>query len=86
METNIAKIQKYKSWGFNLTPANYKPDDKSKDKKLVAVKNSNGQYKKINTIALVAIFFIIFLTFKFMSLLVCYVRIENTDTCWKLTV
>jgi len=39
-------------------------------------------YKKINTVALV----IIFLAFKFMSLLVCYIRIKDTDACWKLTV
>ena len=45
MESNITKILKYKNWGMNLTPANYKPDDKSKDKKPVAVKNGDGQYK-----------------------------------------
>jgi len=45
METNIAKIEKYKSWGFNLTPATYRPDDKPKDKKPVAVKNGDGKWK-----------------------------------------
>ena len=44
-ETNIAKIEKYKSWGFNLTPAAYRPDDKPKDKKPVAVKNGDGKWK-----------------------------------------
>ncbi len=29
--------------------------------------------------------FIGFLTFKIMSLLGCYVRIGDVDTCWKLT-
>jgi len=42
--------------------------------------------KKINPIIIVAIVLIIsFLAFKIMSLLGCYVRIEDVDTCWKLT-
>ena len=45
MESNISKILKYKNWGMSLTPANYKPDDKPKDKKPVAVKNGDGKYK-----------------------------------------
>ena len=45
METNIAKIQKYKSWGMSLTPAIYKPDDKSKDKHPVCLKDEKGKFK-----------------------------------------
>jgi hypothetical protein len=42
--------------------------------------------KKINPIFLVTIvLFIGFLAFKITSLLGCYVRIEDVDTCWKLT-
>jgi hypothetical protein len=42
--------------------------------------------KKINPGALIVIIlFIGFLSFKIMSLLGCYVRIENIDACWKLT-
>ena len=42
--------------------------------------------KKINPVVLVAIvLFIGFLAFKIMSLLGCYVRIEEVDACWKLT-
>ncbi|MDA7546970.1 hypothetical protein N8713_00660 [Candidatus Pelagibacter sp.] len=42
--------------------------------------------KKINPIILVAIvLFIGFLAFKIMSLLGCYVRIGDVDTCLKLT-
>ena len=42
--------------------------------------------KKINPIFLVAIvLFIGFLAFKIMSLLGCYGRTEDVDTCWKLT-
>ena len=44
METNIAKIQKYKSWGMSLTPAIYKPDDKSKDKHPVCLKDEKGKF------------------------------------------
>jgi|TARA_R100000093_G_scaffold68427_1_gene40073 hypothetical protein len=40
----LAKIKKYKSWGMHLTPANYKPEDKKKDKKPVAVRNGDGTY------------------------------------------
>jgi hypothetical protein len=39
--------------------------------------------KKINPIILVAI--VLFMAFKIMSLLGCYVRIGDVDTCWKLT-
>ena len=31
---SIDKIKKNKEWGFNLTPANYSPADKTKDKRL----------------------------------------------------
>ena len=42
--------------------------------------------KKINPIILVAIvLFIGFLVFKIMSLVGCYVRVGDVDTCWKLT-
>jgi hypothetical protein len=42
--------------------------------------------KKINPIILVAIvLFIGFLAFKIMSLLGCYVRIEDVDACWTIT-
>jgi hypothetical protein len=42
--------------------------------------------KKINPVVLVTIvLFIGFLAFKIMSLLGCYVRIEDVYTCWKLT-
>ena len=41
----IAKVQKYNGWGMELTPANYKPADKNKDKKPIAVKNKNGEWK-----------------------------------------
>ena len=44
MESNITKIEKYKSWGFNLTPANYTPTDKSKDKHPVCKKGDDGKY------------------------------------------
>jgi len=43
--------------------------------------------KRINPIMLVGIVLVIgFLVFKIMSFLGCYVRIEDTDACWKLTV
>ena len=29
---NLDKIKQYKSWGMNLTPANYAPDNKERDK------------------------------------------------------
>ncbi len=42
--------------------------------------------KKINPVVLVAIvLFIGFLAFKIMSLLGCYVRIGEVDTCLNLT-
>jgi len=42
--------------------------------------------KKINPIMLVVIVLVIgFLAFKIMSFLGCYVRLEDSDTCWKLT-
>jgi len=42
--------------------------------------------KKINPIMLVVIVLVIgFLAFKIMSFLGCYVRLEDFDTCWKLT-
>ena len=36
-------------------------------------------------ILITIVLFIGFLTFKIMSLLGCYVRIGDVDTCWKLT-
>ena len=42
--------------------------------------------KKINPILLVVIVLVIgFLAFKIMSFLGCYVRLEDSDACWKLT-
>jgi hypothetical protein len=42
--------------------------------------------KRINPIMLVGIVLVVgFLTFKVMSFLGCYVRIEDTDACWNLT-
>ena len=42
--------------------------------------------KRINPIMLVGIVLVIgFLVFKINSFLGCYVRIEDTDGCWKLT-
>ena len=42
--------------------------------------------KNINPIATVAIILIGgFFAFKIMSFLGCYVRIEDVDTCWKIT-
>jgi len=42
--------------------------------------------KRINPIMLVGIVLVVgFLTFKVMSFLGCYVRIEDADACWKLT-
>ena len=41
---SIDKIKKYKEWGFNLTPANYSPADKTKDKRPIAVRNGDGKY------------------------------------------
>jgi hypothetical protein len=41
---NLDKIKQYKSWGMNLTPANYAPDNKERDKLPVAVKNGDGKY------------------------------------------
>ena len=42
--------------------------------------------KKINPIILVTIILFVGLSsFKIMSLLGCYVRIGDVDTCWKLT-
>ena len=42
--------------------------------------------EKINPVVLVAIvLFIGFLAFKIMSLLGCYVRIEDVDACWTIT-
>ena len=41
---------------------------------------------KINPIALVLIVLVVgLLAFKVMSFFDCYVRIEDFDTCWKLT-
>ena len=42
---NLDKIKQLKSWGMNLTPANYSPDNKERDKLPVAVKNGDGKKK-----------------------------------------
>jgi len=41
---NLDKIKQLKSWGMNLTPANYSPDNKERDKLPVAVKNGDGEW------------------------------------------
>ena len=42
--------------------------------------------KKINPVVFVVIVLICgFFAFKIMSYLGCYVRLEDADTCWKLT-
>jgi len=42
--------------------------------------------KKINPFLFVAIILVGgFLAFKIMSFLGCYVRIEDAETCWRLT-
>jgi hypothetical protein len=41
---NLDKIKQLKSWGMNLTPANYSPDNKERDKLPVAVKNGDGKW------------------------------------------
>ena len=45
MSKALEKIKRYKSWGMHLTPANYNPADKKKDKKPVNVRNGDGKYK-----------------------------------------
>ena len=40
----LNKIKKYKGWDMHLTPANYNPADKKKDKRPVAVRNGDGEY------------------------------------------
>lgn len=41
----IDNIKKYQSWGMKLTPAQYNPNNKEKDKKPIAIKNKEGQWK-----------------------------------------
>src|SRR6056300_1627111 len=44
-EKMINTIKKYQSWGMKLTPAQYNPNNKEKDKKPIAIKNKEGQWK-----------------------------------------
>ena len=44
-EKVIDNIKKYQSWGMKLTPAQYNPNNKEKDKKPIAIKNKEGQWK-----------------------------------------
>ena len=44
MDENITRIQMYRSWNMALTPANYRPKDKSVDKHPVACRGKDGKF------------------------------------------
>ncbi len=44
MDENITRIQMYRSWNMALTPANYRPKDKSVVNHPVACRGKDGKF------------------------------------------